>query len=164
MALPFILFPNALTGSISLMLLPAVSESQSKGQFQVLKQTIQKAFLFCILLGVFCLLFFLLFGKHLGTLFFSNDLAGNFITVLAWLCPFLYLNTTLNSVLNGLGKTSVTFFCGILGLFIRIGFIFFAVPRIGIHGYLYGLLVSQLFVTFLGGYFISRTLKISCKT
>ena len=164
MALPFILFPNALTGSISLMLLPAVSESQSKGQFQVLKQTIQKAFLFCILLGVFCLLFFLLFGKHLGTLFFSNELAGNFITVLAWLCPFLYLNTTLNSVLNGLGKTSVTFFCGILGLFIRIGFIFFAVPRIGIYGYLYGLLVSQLFVTFLGGYFISRTLKISCKT
>ncbi len=147
MALPFILFPNALTGSISLMLLPAVSESQAGGKLDSLKKTIGRTFTFCMLLGCSCLIFFLIFGKFLGEFVFSSSLAGDFITVLAWICPFLYLNTTLNSVLNGLGKTNVTFFNGIIGLFIRIAFIFFGVPTLGIHGYLFGLLCSQLFVT-----------------
>lgn len=154
MALPFILFPNALTGSLSIMLLPAVSESQANGKLLTLKQTIRKTFSFCLFLGTSCLIFFLLFGRFLGEFFFSSQLAGNFMTILAWICPFLYLNTTLNSVLNGLGLTHITFFNGIFGLFLRIGFIYFLIPKIGIHGYLLGLLASQFFMTCSGCYFL----------
>lgn len=157
MALPFILFPNALTGSVSLMLLPAVSESQAGGHWNTLKRTVKNTFSFCILLGCLCMVFFLLFGNWLGEFVFSSTLAGNFITILAWICPFLYLNTTLSSVLNGLGKTYATFFNGITGLFIRIGFIFFLVPKLGIHGYLFGLLASQLFMTLSGCIFLLRS-------
>ena len=158
MALPFILFPNALTSSISLMLLPSISESKASGQTSLLKRTIKKTFFFCIFLGCICTVFFLLFGKFLGEFVFSSSLAGNFITILAWICPFLYLNTTLNSILNGLGKTNITFFTGIVSLFLRIGFIFFVVPKIGIHGYLFGLLASQLFITFFSSYFLSQAI------
>lgn len=147
MALPLILFPNALTGSISMMLLPAVAESQAGGHLGNLRRTIRNIFTFCLVMGCGCFLFFFLFGNFLGNFIFSNDLAGDFITVLSWICPFLYLNTTLTSVLNGLGKTGQTFFNGTAGLFIRIGFVFFGVPKLGIHGYLFGLLASQLFIT-----------------
>lgn len=163
MALPFILFPNALTGSIALMLLPAVSESQAAGELNKLKTAIRKTFTFCILLGLLCLIFFLLFGNFLGKFIFSSSIAGSFLTVLAWICPFLYLNTTLNSVLNGLGKTNITFLLGIIGLFIRISFIFFIVPKIGIHGYLFGLLASQLFITFAGAFFLSTVFSVDFK-
>ena len=163
MALPFILFPNALTGSIALMLLPAVSESQAAGELNKLKTAIRKTFTFCILLGCLCLIFFLLFGNFLGKFIFSSSIAGRFLTVLAWICPFLYLNTTLNSVLNGLGKTNITFLLGIIGLFIRISFIFFIVPKIGIHGYLFGLLASQLFITFAGAFFLSTVFSVDFK-
>ena len=159
MALPLILFPNALTSSISLMLLPAVSESQTSKQFQTLRKTMKLSFLFCIALGCGCLFFFLILGKFLGSFLFESELAGNFITTLSWICPFLYLNTTLTSVLNGLGKTSTTFFIGTAGLFLRIGFLFLIVPKIGIQGYLYGLLASQLFITFFGGYCIHHFTK-----
>lgn len=156
MALPFILFPNALTGSISLMLLPVVSGSQAGGNLNNLKRTLKKIFSFCLLLGCLFLIFFLIFGNFLGEFIFSNTQAGTFITVLAWICPFLYLNTTLNSVLNGLGHTEVTFFIGICSLFIRIGFVVFGIPKFGIHGYLFGLLASQLFVTFCGSFSLRR--------
>lgn len=159
MALPFILFPNALTVSISTMLLPTVSESQANGRLNALKGTLKKTFSFCLLLGCSCLLFFLLFGNFLGEFVFSNALAGSFITVLAWICPFLYLNTTLNSVLNGLGRTNAVFFSGIFSLFLRIGFIFFAVPVLGIHGYLFGLLASQLFITFFSCFVLKTALS-----
>ena len=154
MALPFILFPNALTSSISLMLLPEVSQFQANRQINRLKKTIHKSFSFCIILGSICLIFFLTFGEFLGNFVYSSSLAGNFITTLAWICPFLYLNTTLTSVLNGLGKTSITFLNGILSLFLRIAFIWFTVPRFGIQGYLFGLLASQLFTTIYGGSYL----------
>jgi stage V sporulation protein B len=86
-------------------------------------------------------------------------MAGDFITVLAWICPFLYLNTTLSSVLNGLGKTGITFLNGIIGLFIRIGFIAFGIPHLGIHGYLFGLLASQLFLTASGIFFVHKSIS-----
>lgn len=148
MALPLILFPNALTGSLSTMLLPAVSESQAGGNLLALRHTINRIFSFCLLMGCGCFLFFFFFGNFLGNFLFSNEHAGDFITVLSWICPFLYLNTTLTSVLNGLGRTGQTFFNGTVSLFIRIGFIFLGIPKWGIHGYLFGLLASQLFVTF----------------
>lgn len=147
MALPFILFPNALTSSISLMLLPAVSELQAGGKLNSLKNALTKIFSFCMVLGCICLVFFLLFGDFLGIFIFSNPTAGTFIKILAWICPFLYLNTTLTSVLNGLGRTNITFFTGTVSLFIRIIFIFLVTPKFGIQGYLWGLLASQLFTS-----------------
>ena len=147
MALPFILFPTAFTGSLSLMLLPKVSEFQASGQTYLLKDTTKKTFVFCFTLGFSCLAFFLLSGNFLGTFVFSSTLAGSFIQTLSWICPFLYLNTTLNSILNGLGRTDITFFTGICSIFLRIAFIFWGVPILGIQGYLWGLLVSQLFIS-----------------
>lgn len=161
MALPFILFPNALTSSLSIMLLPTVSESQVNGQLNSIKRIVQKIFSFCLLMGTSCLFFFLLFGNFLGKFIFSNELAGTFLTILAWICPFLYLNTTLNSILNGLGLTHITFSSGIISLFIRIGFICFSMPKLGIYGYFISLLISQLFVTTFGCFFLNRTFSKS---
>ena len=68
--------------------------------------------------------------------------------VLAWLCPFLYLNNTLISIINGLGKATLTFLINIISLIIRILGIWLGIPKFGINGYLYGLLISQIFTTF----------------
>ncbi|MGN0334548.1 MAG: oligosaccharide flippase family protein [Lachnospiraceae bacterium] len=161
MALPFILFPNTLSGSISTMLLPTVSESQAAGKTAALKKTIRTAFSFCIVLGIFSGIFFLLYGRFLGLFFFSNELAGNLITTLAWICPFLYLNTTISSVLNGLGLTHTTFFNNMCGLLVRILFVLFAIPQVGIRGYLWGLLTSQLLLALLGVRSLKRHLHTS---
>ena len=55
----------------------------------------------------------------------------------------------LQVILNGLGKTGTTFAYSMISLFVRLLFVFFAIPRFGINGYLYGLLASQLVQTLL---------------
>jgi stage V sporulation protein B len=60
------------------------------------------------------------------------------------MCPFLYLGSLLTSVLNGVGKATRAFFINVLALCIRLVFIFFLVPHMGIKGYLYGLPISQI--------------------
>ena len=149
MSMSFILFPNVLTNAVSVMLLPSVSESQAAGRREQLKRTVQKTVSFCLPMGITFTVIFLLFGKYLGTFFFKSEMAGDFIITLAWICPFLYLNGTLHSILNGLGKTSAGFFNNLTGIMIRIIFILLFVPKAGIEGYLWGLLANQLFVTLL---------------
>lgn len=149
MSLSFIMFPNVITGSVSVLLLPSISEAQASGNQKRIQEAVQKTISFCLPFGIFFTVFFLMTGNFLGTFFFDSALAGDFILILAWICPFLYLNATLNSILHGLGSTGITFRNNIIGITIRILFILFCVPRYGIQGYLWGILANQLIVTLL---------------
>ena len=144
MALPMVLFPSVLTNSVSVMLLPLIAEAQEKQEQRYIINAVKKTCFYSLLLGFGCTLMFLILGKWMGEVLFSNTLAGTFIVTLGWICPFLYLSTTLHSILNGLGKTTHTFFLNILGLGIRICFVLFVIPLTGIKGYLWGTLLSQI--------------------
>ena len=149
MSLPLILFPSAITNSICVLLLPIVSEADAAERTGTIKKAVHKSIRYGFFLGVLFTSVFFLFGRHLGNILYQNTLAGNFIIVLSFLCPLMYIASTLNSILNGLGKTGTTFAYSMISLFVRLLFVFFAIPRFGINGYLYGLLASQLVQTLL---------------
>lgn len=144
MAMPFIFFPNALTSSVAVLLLPVISENYALGNHQAVKNATIKTVKYCGLMGIFCMAVFLFLGNWAGTVLFNSPLAGYFITTLGFICPFLYLDTTLSSILQGLGKAGHIFVMNVICLLIRLAFVFLAVPRFGIAGYLWGLLASQL--------------------
>lgn len=160
MALPCILFPSAVTSSISIMLMPTVAEIQASEDRNEMLDIIKKVTGACFTLGLFCCLVFLLFGSWIGITLFGSRTAGKFILTLAWICPFLYTNSALSSVINGLGKTSSTLFVNTFSLLIRIAGVFYAIPLFGIQGYLWGLLVSQLAATLLSVFIIYKSIRI----
>lgn len=149
MALPLILFPNAITNSICVLLLPVVSEADSADNLHTIRQAVRASIRYGFLLGIFCTAFFLLTGRLLGRLLYQNPLAGEYILVLSFLCPLMYIASTLGSILNGLGKTGLTFLFSTLSLLVRLGFVFFFIPVYGINAYLWGLLISQAIQTIL---------------
>ena len=149
MAMPLIFFPNALTSSISVLLLPMISEAHALGDMQKVKKYTLQTVKFCILLGFVCMSVFLLSGKWVGSHLFHSELAGHFIVTLSFLCPFLYLDTTLSSILQGLGMAGHIFVMNVISLLIRLGFVFYAVPLFGITGYLWGILASQILLSIL---------------
>lgn len=144
MAMPLIFFPNALTSSISVLLLPMISEAHALGDKRKVKKYTLQTVKFCILLGFVCMSVFLLFGRWVGSNLFHSELTGHFIITLSFLCPFLYLDTTLSSILQGLGMAGHIFIMNVISLLIRLGFVFYAVPFFGITGYLWGMLASQI--------------------
>jgi len=149
MALPLIFFPSALVNSACVLLLPVISEADGNGNKAVIKTVIRKSMLCCALFGAACTVCFLLFGRLAGTLLFKSEMAGSFILTLSFICPLLYLSGALSSILHGLGKTGITFLFNMVALAIRLLFVFRLIPLIGIRGYLYGLLISQLLITIL---------------
>lgn len=146
MALPCILFPSAITNSVSTMLLPTVAEIQTQNIRGEMRSLTRKVICSCIFLGSICCAFLLLSGKWIGRFLFHSTMAGDFIFTLAWMCPFMYTNTSLTSIINGIGKTTLSFLIQTLSLGIRISGVFFLIPAFGISGYLWGLLASQLFI------------------
>lgn len=161
MSLPLILFPSALTNSISVLLLPIVSEADANGNHHAVRRAIITSIRYCLLLGFGCTAVFLLLGRTAGRLLFHSELAGSFILTLSFICPFLYIASTLGSILNGLGRTTLTFCFSVASLLFRLLFVFFAIPIYGIKGYLWGMLASQLLQTLLC---TITALRISRKT
>ena len=159
MALPCIFFPAALTNSISTMLLPSIAEIQATKNYSKIKQVLQKVFLSCFFLGFLCCIVLFLFSSLIGNSIFHSALAGDYLKVLSWICPFLYLNATLISIINGLGNATISFLINLLSLAIRIASIFLFIPIIGMNGYLFGLLASQLFTSFLSTTYLILYLK-----
>ena len=159
MAMPFIFFPNALTGSVAVLLLPIISENYALGNMDTVRKATRRTVKYCGLMGFGCMGVFVLLGKWAGTTLFDSPLAGYFIRTLGFICPFLYLDTTLSSILQGLGLAGHIFTMNVICLLIRLGFVFLAVPRYGITGYLWGLLASQLALGLLYLGCLSRFLK-----
>ena len=153
---PLILFPSAITNSMSVMLLPTVSEAQSLNDTRKISSTITYTLKYCTILGILCTGLFLGFGRNMGDYLFNEATCGSYILTLAWICPFLYLSSTTLSILNGLGKTNLSFGINIFSLAIRIMFTFFFIPLIGIKAYLWGLLFSNLAATLVTFYTLSK--------
>lgn len=149
MSMPMILFPSVIVNSISVLLMPAISEAYANRDYPLIKKTTKRTLICCLLLGFTCTFAFLLSGRFIGRYIFQNTLAGSFILILSWICPFLYLSTTLSSILHGLGRTVSAFFISLSGCCVRILFIFCLVPAYGIRSYLYGLLASELITSIL---------------
>ena len=146
MALPFILFPSAITNSIAVLLLPSVAKDQAEGRTESISGSVSMALRYSLYMGILCIGIFVLFGLPLGISVFKEEEAGRCMQILAWLSPFLYLAATMGSILNGLGCTRTTFLQSVAAMLLRLGFVMAGIPLFGIYGYLCGMLVSEMFL------------------
>ena len=149
MALSVIFFPSAITNSLSVLLLPRISETKSKGNIHAVLDTIKGAVCCGVALGSLCTFVFLLSADWIGTYVFENNLAGFYIRILSILCPFMYTSSLLGSIVNGLGHASYTLSCNLAGCLIRIFAVWFLVPKYGMYAYILSMIVGSV-VTMMG--------------
>lgn len=147
MTLPLLLFPSTIFNSISVLLLPSISQANATKQNGYIKKAISTTLYSCLLTGIGTSAFFCIFGKFLGNLLFHNALAGTYLSQLSFICPMLYLNAMFASILNGLGKTTITFRNTTCSLLLRIALFYFLISNFGILGYFISMLTSELFST-----------------
>lgn len=159
MAIPFIMFPTAVINSLAVLLLPTVSEAQATDNEYLLGKTTSISIKYSLIIGIVSSGIFLIFGKSLGINIFHSEEAGNYLLVLAWLCPLIYLTTTLGSIINGLGKTYINFINSIAGTLVKIFLVIILIPKNGISGYLIALLVGQLIITVMDCIYIIRNIS-----
>jgi len=156
MAMPFILFPSAISNSFAVMLLPSIAQAQAEKNFTKIRKSVTFATKYNLLIGWLCICIFIVFGDEMGTLFFHNTDAGSYIVILSWLCPFLYVSTAFTSIINGMGHTQFTFIITVLSLTLKIYFLVALVPVYGIKAYLAGMLASQVIMAVMEGFYLKN--------
>ena len=145
MAMPFVLFPSTIINSMAVLLIPTISEANNN--IAKIKHISNICIVGTFALGLISTIVFLSFGGNIAAYVFHNPNVEIYIETLSFICPLLFLYTTLSSIINGLGKTHITFVITIISLSIRIALTIYLVPEQGIKGYIISLLVSQLIAT-----------------
>lgn len=143
MALPLVLYPSAIIGAFTGLLIPelaAMAESgHREGVRSVSLTAVRMAIIFSV--GVSGVMSF--FGYELGAGVYGSGEAGNYIRILAPLVPLMFLDTTVDCILKGLGEQVYTMKVNIIDAAICLVFVLLLVPRMGIMGYVVVIYVSE---------------------
>ncbi len=115
MAIPVLFIPSTIIGSLSLVLVPELSENFYRKDAERLYENLSKGLCVSTLVACFLLPFFYAFGDELGKIAFSEPLAGEFIRRG---CPLLLpmsLTMISTGMLNSMGFEKQTFVYYFLG-------------------------------------------------
>ena len=142
MVLPILFIPSTLIGSLSLVLVPELSEDFYRGNTERLKKNIERGLTFSFLIACFIIPFFYAIGEDLGMLAFTNPTAGEMIVKSSPLLLPMSLTMISTSILNSMGfekQTFLFYFVGAAGLLLSI----LILPQFcGAYAYIIGLGLS----------------------
>ena len=148
MAMPLVQFLSALLVSLSISLVPAVSEAMTVKNWSRISHTVSKVMLFTTITGIGSAGVFILLANELGEIIYNQNIA-HILILLGIMCPFMYMQTTLSGILNGLGEQMFIFRNSLVSSAISIAFIMLAVPRMGINGYILGSFIGLVIICIL---------------
>lgn len=149
MAMPLLMFPSSLLTSLSITIVPAVSEAKAIKNTKSISNTVTKTMLFTSITGIGASGLFITFSNEIAMAIYNEAETGHLLYLLGFICPFLYYQVTLSGILNGLGEQLFIFRNSLLSSAINLMFIYFLIPIYGINAYIIGSLVSLIVVSIL---------------
>ena len=158
MALPIILYPAAIIGAFSGLLIPALAECNVLGSRVRIRYMISRVWHFSLIFSIGAAGVLACFSGELGEALYPATETGKYLRVLAPLIPIMYVDTATDAMLKGLGEQFRSMIINIADALLSVVLVWILVPRFGINGYLVTIYVSELFNTVLSAH---RLLKVS---
>lgn len=145
MAIPLLFFPFSFLSSLISVAVPEISRLKALENKQALKEKTSKILTYGWMFSVAAGGLFLLFPDIMGNAFYRTDEATRAIRILAAVTPFMYIETITDGMLKSIGEQMWTFITGLINSALRITAVVFIISRTGAEGYLWLLVVSNLF-------------------
>lgn len=144
MAMPLLVLPLNLMGSVMSLLVPEISRAGVGGRTR-LRSTAVKIYKIGAAAGCAVGVTFMLFGdKITGAVYGSRD-AAELVVCLAPLCPVMFADSLSCAVLNGLGKQLKMLAFTLADFAVRLSIIYFALPSGGMTAFAIMIAVSNIF-------------------
>lgn len=149
MVMPLLMLPSAFLMAFSISLVPEISEACAVSQNNRIRRTVSASLLLTSILAAGSACLFAVFPREICYVVYGRSSLGALLFPLAFLCPLLYVQTTINGLLNGLGEHFFLFWSHILSSLITIAFVWFGIPRWGLSAFCVGWFCSLLVATVL---------------
>jgi len=158
MVFPVIFFPSAILASFSSLLVPEVSEARAAGRTEQIERLIQRVMETALLFSIGTAGIMSCFSAELGNVIYPNTDAGRYIRLLAPLIPIMYLDTSVDAILKGLGEQVYSMGVNVADALISVILVLILIPRMGIEGYILTVYVTECFNTIFS---ITRLLHVT---
>ncbi|MFV9510924.1 stage V sporulation protein B [Tepidibacillus sp. LV47] len=119
MALLIINFPTVITYSLSVSLIPAVSEAAAKKNHFLIYKRLHQSLKTAYMIGLPASIFMFIMADPISQILFNSEQVGHFIRILAPFSIFLYLQRPLASTLQGLDYAKESMKNTIIGAFAK---------------------------------------------
>ena len=144
MAIPVLMIPSTLIGSLSAVLVPELSEDYYRKNKTRLYKNLSRGLCVAFILSCAIIPFFYALGEKLGALAFASALAGELIKKGGWILLPMSLTMITTSMLNSMGFEKQTFVFYFIGAGAMLLCILLLPPLLGAYAYVFGLGVSFL--------------------
>lgn len=144
MVMPLLFLPSACLIAVSISLIPEIAKACAVKNTAKIQRTVSTTFLFTFILGIGTASLFAVFPREICYIVYSRQSLGSLLFPLAFICPFLYAQMTMQGLLNGLGEQAFLFYNNLISSVIIIGGILILMPTYGISGFLISMFISLL--------------------
>ena len=145
MALPLLTFPFGLLGSLSVLLMPEITQAQLRGEQDRLAALLDRMLRLTGYFSALAAALFWVWGVPLAQGLYGSGEAGFYLRVLAPAMPLMYLESMVDGAMKGLGEQKAVFRYSVWDSILRIAGVALLLPRFGMKGFLFVILVSSLY-------------------
>ncbi len=145
MVMPVVLFPYAVLGSFTSLLVPELSICRAKRENERIRHIARLVFRSTLIFAVGTAVIMAAFSNELGLALYDSEEAGEYILMLSPIIPVMYLDTAADSMLKGLGHQLFCMRVNIADALISVVLVWILVPMWGVKGYAAVIVVSELF-------------------
>ena len=143
-AFPLVMFPYAVIGSFTSLLVPEMAELSALGDHGKIRALTEDVYRYSAMFSLLAAGIFSTFSEELGILVYSSRDAAGYTLALGLLVPFMYLDTAVDSLLKGLGEQVYIMYVNIADAAAGLLFVVLLTPLWGIKGYIVTMWICEV--------------------
>ena len=136
MVFPLIFFPSALSSAFAGLLVPEVAESLAQKDTDRIHRIIYKVFFSALTFAIGTAGIMMCFSYELSNTVYPTANAGRYVLMIAPLIPVMYLDTSVDGILKGLGEQVYCMGVNIIDALLSVILVWLLLPKMGISGYI----------------------------
>ena len=145
MALPLLTFPFGLLGTLSVLLIPEITQAHLRGEQSRLAALLDRMLRLTGYFSALCGAVFCIWGGPVALALYDDANAGFYLCVLGPAMPLVYLESMIDGAMKGLGEQKATFRYSVWDSALRIAGVIVLLPRFGMMGFLFVILLSSAY-------------------
>ncbi|MDQ0254251.1 stage V sporulation protein B [Evansella vedderi] len=149
--IPLLLLPTFITQSLSVSLVPAISEAAYQRNYRIINHRLSQALRLALVAGGGSVFILYVFAEPIMELVYDAPTVATYLKIMAPFSLFLYFQSPLQATLQALGLAKAAMINSFIGAFVKIAAIFVLAsrPELGIMGAALAITIGFLLVTFL---------------
>jgi stage V sporulation protein B len=164
MAMPILFIPSTIVGSISLVLVPELSEDFYRKNFARLSKNIERGLSVTLLVACALIPLFFVLGEDIGRVLYANELAGKMIKNCCFMLLPMSLTMISTGILNSLNFEKQTLAYYFIGAALMLAAILGLPSRVGVYAYPIGLAASYVVCATLNLFFLAKKIPLSARS